>query len=81
MLLEPVLLCASLRAVLRNIFDALGTCIERDELLAELSILLIFTVLLVFDYMLQWAFFVLALADVDQFVAWRPDIRIFFVFD
>ena len=77
MLLEPVLLGASLRAVLRNVLHALGTGVERDELLVELAIFLTFAVLLVLHHVLELAFFVLTLADVYQLVAWGLDLAIF----
>lgn len=76
MLLEPILLGASLRAVLSDIFDALRAGIERDKLLVELAILLIALVLLVLDDVLQRTLLVLALTDVDELVTRRLDLAI-----
>lgn len=79
--LEPVLLIASLRTVLDRLVLALGAGVERNELLVELSTLAVVirrvldAILLILPDLLQRAFVVLALADVDDFViGWVGDL-------
>ena len=79
--LEPVLLVASLRAILGRLLLTFRASVERDELLVKLSAFSVVVcwvldaVLLVFPNLLQGAFVVLALADMDHFVVgWRWDL-------
>lgn len=74
---EPILLKASLRAVLSNIVSyTLRTREVTDELLVKLFTFLhiyrwvVDTILLVFPHMLQRAFVVFALTHMDHFVRW-----------
>ena len=79
MYLEPILLEASLRAVLSwfNFRRALRTSVEWNELLVKLFTLLnvgrriVDAVLLVLPYVLQWTFVILALTDMNHLVRWR----------
>ena len=79
MYFEPILLEASLRAVLGCFVLrlALRTGVEWNELLVELLALLdigvrvVDTVLLVLPNMLQRALVILALTDMYHFVRWR----------
>lgn len=77
MYLEPVLLEASLGAVLCSVDLALRTSVERDKLLVKLLALLnvgvwvVDAVLLVLPNVLQRALVILALTDMDHFVRWR----------
>ena len=77
MYLEPILLEASLGAVLGGINLALRTSVERNELLVELLALLdvgigvVNAILLVLPNVLKRAFVILALTDMDHLVRWR----------
>ena len=77
MYLEPVLLEASLGAVLCSVNLALRASVERNELLVELLALLdvgigvVNAILLVLPNVLKRAFVILTLTDMDHLVRWR----------
>lgn len=74
--LEPVLLIASLRAILYDIIlVALGTRKEWDPLLVELAVLArLRRILLIFQKCLQRALVVRALTHVYHLVVWRNEV-------
>ena len=76
--LEPVLLGTPLSAVFDFVLQALGTSVERNELLVELTILFAVRVLLVFHQMLQRTLVVGALTYVNELVRWRLDTHVLF---
>ena len=76
--LEPILLKASLRAILHLLSTfTFWTCVEWNELLVEFLIVLnvdrwvIYAILLVFPDMLKWTLIILALTDMDHLIWWR----------
>jgi len=70
---EPVLLEAPLGAVFDLLTLALGTAVERNELLLELLFIALHetTALVLFCGLFQRAHFIFALAYVNYFVVWR----------
>ena len=76
--LEPILLGAPLSAILHLVFEALGTSVERNELLVKLAVFFTVRVLLILHQMLQWALVISALANVDEFIRRWLDGHVFF---
>lgn len=73
--LEPILLKASLRAILHLLSTfTFWTSVEWNELLVEFLIVLnvyrwvIYAILLVFPDMLKWTLIILALTDMDHLI-------------